>query len=144
MKPPVTKITGSDRNITAVVDLMVLSELRQLDECGELLETLITHFIQDTPNQLARMQTSLSQGDACGLAEAAHTLKGSSSNLGATRMQQLCAELEALGRSTKLNHAGERLPALGAEFAAVQPILLKARSVPPSMAAFGFSNNRRR
>jgi len=139
--------TGSDREErmkalpgkgdirTAVVDPTVLAELQQLDESGELLETLIAHFIQDTPKLLATLRIALSQGDSLALAEAAHTLKGSSSNLGATRMQQLCAELQAHGRGTNSDHVGERLALLHAEFAAVQTILLKAKDRAPYIKA---------
>ena len=37
------------RDEAASVDLAVLADLRQLDETGEVLTTLITHFLDETP-----------------------------------------------------------------------------------------------
>ena len=122
----------------AIVDPAVLADLRQLDETGELLVTLIGHFLDETPQRLAAMQTALSQANAVALAEAAHTLKGASGNLGANRMQQLCSELQTLGRAKDLTTARERLDALEAEFQLVWQALAREReraAVPPQSDA---------
>ncbi|MEO5954521.1 MAG: response regulator [Nitrospiraceae bacterium] len=105
----------------------VLTDLRQLDDTGELLTTLITHFLDETPQQLAVMQAALQEGQAAMLAETAHALKGSSGNLGAGRMQQLCGELQTLGQANDLTTAGDRLAWLGAEFALVHTALLQEK-----------------
>jgi CheY-like chemotaxis protein/HPt (histidine-containing phosphotransfer) domain-containing protein len=109
----------------ASVDPAVLTDLRQLDDTGELLTTLITLFLDETPQQLAVMQAAFCRTDATALAEAAHTLKGSSGNLGATHMQQLCGELQTFGRANDLTTAGDRLARLGEEFALVQTALVQ-------------------
>lgn len=109
----------------ASVDPAVLTDLLQLDETGELLTTLITLFQDETPKLLAVMQAAFRRSDAAALAEAAHTLKGSSGNLGATHMQQLCGKLQTLGRANELTTAGDRLAKLGAEFALVRTALLQ-------------------
>ena len=101
----------------------MLTELRQLDDTGELLRTLITLFLDETPRVQERMQAAFSRADAPALAEAAHALKGSSGNLGAGRMQQLCGELQTLGRANDLTTAGDRLARLGVEFALVRTAL---------------------
>jgi CheY-like chemotaxis protein len=120
-----TALPGKGHNGAALVDPGVLAELRQLDETGELLVTLVKHFLNETPQRLAAMQTALNQGDAGGLIEAAHALKGASGNLGATRMQHLCGELQTLGRAKNLTTAGERLARLDAEFPLVHQALLQ-------------------
>jgi two-component system, sensor histidine kinase and response regulator len=112
-------------NGAAIVDPAVLADLRQLDETGELLATLIRHFLNETPQRLATMQTALSQADAAALAEAAHALKGASGNLGANRMQQLCGELETLGRAKELVQVGDCLATLDAQFLLVRQALLQ-------------------
>jgi len=109
---------------TASVDPAVLKDLRQLDDTGELLTILITHFLDDTPRHLAVMQAALRERQAAILAETAHVLKGSSGNLGAGRMQQLCGELQTLGRANDLTTAGDRLARLSAEFTLVRTALL--------------------
>ena len=103
----------------------MLTDLLQLDDTGELLMTLITLFLDETPQQLAVMQAAFCRTDATALAEAAHTLKGSSGNLGAGRMQQLCGELQTLGRAKDLTTAGDRLARLGSEFTRVRVSLLQ-------------------
>jgi CheY-like chemotaxis protein len=113
------------RNGAASVDPAVLTDLRQLDETGELLTTLITLFLGETPRLQERMQAAFCRTDATALAEAAHTLKGSSGNLGAGHMQQLCGELQTLGRVKDLTTAGDRLARLGEEFTLVRTALLQ-------------------
>lgn len=107
----------------ASVDPAVLTDLRQLDDTGELLTMLITHFLDETPQQLAVMQAALREHQAARLAETAHTLKGSSGNVGARGMQQLCDELQTLGRANALATAGARLARLETEFSWVQAAL---------------------
>ena len=113
------------RNGTAAVDPAVIADLRQLDDTGELLTTLIAHFLDETPQQVAAMQAAFGRRDATALAETAHTLKGASGNLGVGRMQQLCGELQTLGRAGELAQAGERLAQLVAEFTLVSAALLQ-------------------
>jgi signal transduction histidine kinase/DNA-binding response OmpR family regulator/HPt (histidine-containing phosphotransfer) domain-containing protein len=109
----------------AAVDPAVLADLWQLDDTGELLTTLITLFLDETPRLQERMQAAFCRTDATALAEAAHTLKGSSGNLGAGHMQQFCGELQTLGRAKDLTTAGDRLARLGVEFALVRTALLQ-------------------
>jgi CheY-like chemotaxis protein len=118
-----TSLPEEDRTGALAVDPAVLAELRGLDEDGELLTTLITHFLAETPERMAAMQAAVSRRDAAALAETAHALKGSSGNLGATRMQELCGELQTLGRAGDLASAGALLDRLDEEFSRVRPVL---------------------
>ena len=103
----------------------MLADLWQLDDTGELLTTLITLFLDETPRVQERMQAAFCRTDATALAEAAHALKGSSGTLVARRMQQLCGELQTLGRAKDLTTAGDRLAKLGSEFTRVRTALLQ-------------------
>jgi len=105
------------------VDPKVLTDLHQLDSTGALLTTLITHFVNETPKQLAVMRDALREHRSATLAEMAHELKGASGNLGVGRMQQICGDLQALGRDGKLAQAGDLLAQLEAEFILVAPAL---------------------
>jgi HPt (histidine-containing phosphotransfer) domain-containing protein len=111
----------------AAVDPAVLTDLRQLDETGTVLATVITHFLDETPRLQAQMQAAVRQGDATALVEAAHKLKGSSGNIGATRMQQLCSELQTFGRTNGLAQAGTRLAQLATEYTRVRAALLQEK-----------------
>jgi CheY-like chemotaxis protein len=116
------------RDEAASVDLAVLTDLRQFDETGELLTTLITHFLDETPRLQERMQAAFCRTDATALAETAHVLNGSCANLGAGWMQPLCGELQTLVRANDLTTAGGRLATLGAEFALVRTALLQEQN----------------
>jgi CheY-like chemotaxis protein len=111
-------------NGAASVDPAVLKDLRQLDDTGELFTTLITHFLDETPRLQAQMQAAFRRSDPTAFAEAAHKLKGSSGNVGATRMKQLCGEMQILGRANDLTTVGDRLARLAAEFTVVRAALL--------------------
>ncbi len=106
------------------VDPAVLAEFRQLDMSCSLLVTLITNFLKDVPHRLADLQNALQQGDEETLARVAHELNGSSGNLGARKMRQLCVELQALGKANDLSRAGALLAQLVNEFELVRQRLM--------------------
>ena len=109
------------------VDPAVLTDLRQLDDTGELVTTLITHFLDETPRLQEQMQAALLRNDATAFADAAHKLKGSSANVGARRMQQLCGDLQTLGRANELVRVGAPLARLATEFTLVRVALLQEK-----------------
>ena len=50
----------------------------------------------------------------------AHTIKGSSGNMGAARMAEICSELQEVGASGYLSRAPELLEGLEVEFGRVR------------------------
>lgn len=107
------------------VDAVALDDLRQLDDLGGLLSTLITDFLGDVPTRLLALQDALHQGDAKAVAREAHTLNGSSGNLGARKkMRQLCVDLQAVGKAKDLTTAGDLVAQLVSEFALVRQRLM--------------------
>ncbi|WP_239481999.1 Hpt domain-containing protein [Zestomonas insulae] len=91
------------------------------DEYPLLLDT----FLADSDERLRSLQGALQQADAQAVRLAAHSFKGSCSNMGATRLAVLCRQLEELGRHEQLQPAPELLARIEAEFAIVR-ILLKS------------------
>lgn len=83
-----------------VIDTETLAALRSLQEEGDddLVVELIDLFLQDAPSRMAGIRAAVEAGDWLGLAERAHSLKGSCASLGAVHMAELCARLEAMGR----------------------------------------------
>ncbi|HEY5957770.1 MAG TPA: Hpt domain-containing protein [Polyangiaceae bacterium] len=55
---------------------------------------VIRAFLRHVPAQLERIEQALSSSDPNELKEAAHKLKGGCSMFGATRMAELCRQLE--------------------------------------------------
>jgi two-component system, sensor histidine kinase and response regulator len=111
----------------SVLDRRVLNDLR--DEYNEddpdLLGRVIGLYVQESPNEMARLAQAVSSGDAAQIGRAAHSLKSSSANVGATLLSQQCAAREAAGRSGNLETARESYARLAAEHARVQ-LALKA------------------
>ncbi len=86
---------------------------------------LLDTFLSDSEERLRLLQQALSQGDGQGLRLAAHSFKGSCSNMGAPLLAALCKQLEEAGRRQLLDQAGELLEQIEREFAIVR-ILFKS------------------
>lgn len=93
-----------------LLDEAAIAALREPELGGEpeFLAEVVEAFVGDTPPRIASLRTSLVDGDAETLARTAHSLKGSSGNFGAARMQTLCADVERLSRAGEV----EALPGL--------------------------------
>lgn len=76
----------------SVLDDTVVAELR--DIMGTEYPTLVEAWLRDAAQRLEELRQSHAQGNRKALREAAHTLKGSSSNLGAYAVSAHCAVLE--------------------------------------------------
>jgi two-component system sensor histidine kinase/response regulator len=100
------------------LDQIMLARLRDLQEEGEpdILNELIELFLSDVPLQLAALREVVDAGGAHSVGRIAHTLRGSSGSMGATRMTTICSELEDVGASGDLSRAPELLERLEEEF----------------------------
>ena len=107
-----------------VLDPAAIEGLRALspDEPGFLRE-LIEIYLKDTPLRLAELESALAKGDAAIVVRAAHTIKGSSGNFGASALAKLAQEIESQGKAGNLPAAAVALPAFKAEFARVNTAL---------------------
>lgn len=105
------------------LDSGVLETLRDVmeDEYSLLLET----FLLDSEERLRLLLETSVSGDAQAMRLAAHSFKGSCSNMGAVLLASLCKELEELARRERLDTTPELLEQVQREFAIVR-ILLKA------------------
>jgi HPt (histidine-containing phosphotransfer) domain-containing protein len=84
-----------------------------------LLARLITLYLQEAPAQLAALQEAVAHGDAGRVEEVAHGLRGSSVQLGATRMASLCTSLQRDAGTHDLSRVAD----LTREFSRVQAAL---------------------
>jgi CheY-like chemotaxis protein len=64
-----------------------------------LVDELIELFLGSTPVRITELRQALKKKDAKRLREVAHDLRGSSGQLGASRMEQTCASIETLART---------------------------------------------
>ena len=82
------------------IDPEAIENLRALspDDGDVFLKDIVGIFIEDTPARIAELRQALADGDAVGFTRAAHSIKGSSSNLGAIALRDIAAELEHKSR----------------------------------------------
>ena len=94
---------------------------------GKLLREMISLFLSAVPERLAAARDAVRGGDAPGAELSLHSLKSSSAQLGAPRMQKLAERGERLAREGALGQVEAVIAELEAEFAEVQPWLTSAR-----------------
>jgi CheY-like chemotaxis protein/HPt (histidine-containing phosphotransfer) domain-containing protein len=85
-----------------------------------LVVELIDSFLEEAPPLFTQLRNSVEQSDAAGLRMAAHTLKSSSTDFGATTLAELCRELEEMGKNGTLEGAAELVAQAEAEYERVQ------------------------
>ena len=110
-----------------VIDPAAIDNLRALspDTDGAFLRELIEIFLQDTPERFTELDATLAKGDAPAAMRAAHTIKGSSGNFGATRLARLAQEVEAHAKAGDLPAASAVVPDFKAEYAKVAAALTR-------------------
>ena len=111
-----------------VIDEAALNNIRALQREGQpsILDKVINIYFQSSPELIEKMDEALSQGEAGAevLQRSAHTLKTASANLGASRLAELCKQMEMAGREKRLDDA----PPLFAEISALFPEVCEALS----------------
>ncbi len=117
------------------VNLSVLDGFRDFEERGEnLLANLIDVFLENSPKLLADASGALGRRQTQEVAQAAHSLKGSSSNFGAERLRAACDRLEQAGLRDALPEIPELLASVEREFTVVRIALERERLVSISAA----------
>ena len=101
---------------TDVLDVTALAEVARLQRPGRpnLVAAIVERFRADAPRRVEALQDAFARGDAAAVSDYAHSLKGDSRRIGGVEVGQLCAQIEALGRSGELANASEFVSALGA------------------------------
>ncbi|MFM8471362.1 MAG: response regulator, partial [Limisphaerales bacterium] len=128
--PPAVEPAAPPPGEEATLDFSVLATLRDLSEPGQpdpVIE-LIDLFMEDAPDRLHAMESSLDRRDQEALKVAAHSLKGSAKNLGAKPLARICAELEKQAVSADWENALLTLKAIGQEFAKLRAVLAAEKS----------------
>jgi signal transduction histidine kinase/CheY-like chemotaxis protein len=94
-----SKVSRSAAN-KMTLDHSAIEAVRQLDPDGEdrLLARLIALYRDDSSQLLADIDNGVKAGDAEAIARAAHTLKSSSANLGATNVAAIARKIETSAR----------------------------------------------
>jgi HPt (histidine-containing phosphotransfer) domain-containing protein len=117
-------ISGAEATETQILDPGALEILLGVIGGDEtMLRELIDSVLHDAPPLLADLRRALAQDDAAGIRRAAHTLKSSGSEFGATVLAGLCQELEDMVREGRLTGAEGYVQHIEGEYAQVQEAL---------------------
>ena len=109
------------------VDLSVLSSFEdsQLDAEGDLIVELIDLYLDEGKRQIEVITEAVHNKDGAVIKRAAHSLRGSSSNIGVLQMALICEEIEK--QAGAFPYLEELTLSLKHEFELVCEILLSER-----------------
>ncbi len=85
-----------------ILDPEAVANLRALspDDSDAFVKEILGIFLEDTRLRLTELRTSKSRGDIPTFARAAHSVKGSSSNVGAGELRAAAEKLSSMPSST--------------------------------------------
>jgi HPt (histidine-containing phosphotransfer) domain-containing protein len=101
-----------------VIDPESIENLRALNpgDNDEFLREITGIFIEDTPLRIAELEQSLAAADLPKFTRAAHSIKGSSANLGAMALRAAAEKLEHQARTEGLTDVVALMTSLKTEF----------------------------
>jgi len=104
------------------IDMDMLSEIKDVmeDDFGVLIET----YLQDSVNRITAIREAIGASDCEALRRAAHSFKGSCSNVGAALLAEHLRQLEELGKDNKLDGADGLLVDIENEYNHVREALV--------------------
>ena len=113
------------------LDVEALQALRDLQRPGrpDVLTRVIDLFALDAPRLVAAMLAAVASNDADALRHAAHTLKSTSANVGASSLSTNCREIEQLARAAEVVSARTRVDDAMKELDRVLAMLALERTV---------------
>ncbi len=115
----------SNRDTGAPVDEMALAQLRALDRPGRpsVFARILIQYLATAAEGVDKIREAIRAGDAATLNRVAHRLKSSSAQVGALSMANSCRELEAIGRSARVDGASQVFERLMKQHGAVAQAL---------------------
>jgi HPt (histidine-containing phosphotransfer) domain-containing protein len=112
-------VSGKEKETSKDDDRIVFDKTAFLARIGgdeSLLGEILSLYINDVPKQMSAIEKSMIEKNTQDLQRQAHTLKGSSANVGALTVQAAALALEKACRENDFGQAGTLVPALRLEF----------------------------
>lgn len=99
-----TQTDHDEETPKGMINRTALEAIRNLQSEGnpDILARIVNLYLENTPEQLTKLQRALDTQDAVTLRNIAHNLKSSSANLGAMQLSALCKDLEEKARHNSL------------------------------------------
>ncbi|MGH1371893.1 MAG: Hpt domain-containing protein [Cellvibrionaceae bacterium] len=107
--------------MTGSVDTETLTMLKEVME--DDFPQLITTYLDDATTRIAQLSDLVAAADYDELRHCAHSLKGSSSNLGAMPLSELCFEVETKAKDQQLDGIEACVESIKQEFDLVKSAL---------------------
>jgi diguanylate cyclase (GGDEF)-like protein len=121
IKPSTHAVVQETRNMDESIDLDFLAELRET--IGDAFVSMINVYLEDLPLYMDELGTAINEGKTGQSANVAHTIKGSSFNVGANRLADLCKRLEAASHAEDMGTVRELFTAAVAEAKVLKSLL---------------------
>jgi len=99
--------------------------MTRLVDDDDLLRVVVNGFLEDIPRRIAALKGYLETGDVSGAEHQAHTIKGSSANVGGERLREVAFEMEKAIRAGDLSAAGRLMTEMEAQFDMLNQVMIK-------------------
>ncbi|TAG33969.1 MAG: Hpt domain-containing protein [Verrucomicrobia bacterium] len=108
-----------------ILDSEAIENLRSLGDEGDdtFLREIIGIYLEDVPKRLADLKTARASDDRPLFTRSAHTIKGSSANVGAAEVRALAEKIEHRSKSETLASLNEHVGELEAAYARARQAL---------------------
>jgi len=103
------------------LDFAALAELREVME--DEFEILIETYLHDSAERVIQIKEAAQVRDAEALSRAAHSFKGSCTNVGVPVLAKLCMEAELKGKTDNLEGIDELVTAIEQAFLEVSQLM---------------------
>lgn len=103
------------------LDYDILNTLKQVME--DDFELLIDTFVQDSTERIRMLRSLVDSTESDLIRRAAHSFKGSSSNIGAPQLAEMCSALEKKALANDFNGLADDINSIEQEFSHVQSLL---------------------
>lgn len=104
-------------------DLSLITDYRR-DLGDDFVVEIIDTFLDSAPNNFNTIEKSLLSGDCELFTRMAHNLKGNAKTFGATKMADLCFQMEQKGKDCKLEELNGYLENAKIEFKKLESFLI--------------------
>ena len=110
-----------------IIDQQALENLRELNpgDNDAFVREIRDIFFQDTPQRLAELDECLASGDAAKFSRTAHSIKGSSANLGAVGVCAIAEKIEAESKTKPIASLAGLVENLKLEFVRAKAEILR-------------------
>ena len=108
-----------------VLDPQAIENLRALNpgDDDEFLKEIAGIFLEDTPQRIGELDLAARTADTAKFTRAAHSIKGSSANIGATQLRAAAEKLEHQARTHGLAEVAPLVDQVKAEFSRTRDAL---------------------